>query len=196
MRHEVTMNQFLHRALIGAVLLGTAVGALAYAGPPRPPVPPRWDASIEAMSQALARGDVVMALRARESAYRAALAGRDWQGLCAVGDASLRLGDVSGLRGAMEPEARRAYRAALYRARQQGSVDGILHASRAFLMLGDHDVAGRGIAVATTLATAANDVQALERVRALQEQLAAQGRWYGVMSERPSSNDANAAVLP
>ena len=197
MRHEIRiLVKYLQRALVGLLLLGASAAALAYAGASEQPSSPSWAASIRAMDEALARGDMGAALRARQAAHRAALGSRGWEGLAAVGDASLRLGNASGLRPAMEPEARRAYLLALSRAWQQGSADGVLHATLGFLTLGDRDVARRGLAIADGLAARSQDQDALERVRALQEQMAAGAPLLGGTLGDPKPGGANAVLIP
>src|SRR5262245_59086095 len=62
-------------------------------------------AAIRAMDDALARGDVRTAFRAREDARLAALASPGWEGLVLLGNATVRLGQSSGLGSAMEPAA-------------------------------------------------------------------------------------------
>src|SRR5215510_6837357 len=89
--------------------------------------------AIRAMDEALAKGDLRTALRAREDARLAALGSPGWEGLVLLGDATLRLGLNSGLRSAMEPAARRAYLFALYRARRQESIEGVVRVTEAFV---------------------------------------------------------------
>jgi hypothetical protein len=63
-----------------------------------------------------------------------------WQVLVQSGDAARVRGDVAG--------ARRAYMAALMRARGEGSVAGVLRAAEGFRALGDHDVVERALRMA------------------------------------------------
>jgi hypothetical protein len=63
----------------------------------------------------------------------------DWRGLIEAGQACLRLGGAVGARPSAEPEARRAYFAALYRACRENSFEGILCTAEAFAALGDHE---------------------------------------------------------
>jgi hypothetical protein len=130
-----------------------------------------WVGAIRAMDDALARGDMRAAMRAREDARLAALATFRWEGIAMVGDATLRLAESAGLRAAMEPAARRAYVFALHRARRQGSLDGVLRATRALAGLGDHDMVQSGFAIAESLAVTSSTPGALERVRALEERI-------------------------
>jgi hypothetical protein len=130
-----------------------------------------WMEAIRAMDEAMARGDVRAALRAREDARLAALASEGWEGLVVLGDATLRLGRNSGLRGAMEPAARRAYVFALGRARRQESLEGVVRVTEAFVSLGDRDMARKACGIAGSLAASAREPGARERVRALQNRL-------------------------
>jgi hypothetical protein len=158
--------------LAGCPLVATAPLARAVDPGETPHAP--WVDAIRAMDEALARKDLRAALRAREDARLAALASPRWEGLAMVGDATLRLARSAGLLDAMEPAARRAYVFALHRARRQGSLDGVLRVTRAFAGLGDHDMVRRGFAIAESLATTSGEPQAVERVRALEEELAAE----------------------
>lgn len=148
-----------------------------------------WVRPLRAMDEALEKGDVRAALRAREDARLAALASPQWEGMVAVGDATLRLARGTGLRLAMEPAARRAYRFALFRARRQGSLDGALRVIEAFAALGDREMARQGFAVAGALAMASHEPQALERVRALEERLSAERRPVGAFLNDGRTSD-------
>ncbi len=96
-----------------------------------------WANEIRAVDDAVAAGNVGAAARALASAYGAALRSGGWEGLLAVGDATLRLGAMSGARRAAEPDARRAYLTAMYRARRAGSLAGVLRACTAFDTMGE-----------------------------------------------------------
>jgi hypothetical protein len=123
-----------------------------------------WASSLREMEEAAARGDVRAAVRVREETYRAAVTGRTWEGFLAAGDAVLRLGDLTQNRGAAEPDARRLYLAALFRARSQYSLEGVLQATDAFARLGDRDVVAQGLAIARDLAGSDPDAQARVRM--------------------------------
>ena len=122
-----------------------------------------WASALREMEEAAAGGDVRAAVRVREETYRAAVTGRTWEGFLAAGDAVLRLGDLTQNRGAAEPDARRLYLAALFRARSQYSLDGVLQATDAFARLGARDVVAQGLAIARDLA--GSDPAAQARVR-------------------------------
>jgi hypothetical protein len=195
MRHEIRTSWYLRRALIALLLLGAAAVALAYAGASERRAAPSWVAAIRALDDALARGDVAAALAAREWAYRLAVASPGWEGLAAVGAASIRLGEASGLRPAMQRPARRAYLLALGRAQQQGSLEGALDATLALLALDERDLARRGLGIAERLAAQSRDAGAIERARALREQLAASARPAGALHD-PGPGGASAALIP
>jgi hypothetical protein len=166
-----TRRIFLALVLGAAALLGALEVALARAGNPsvRPSAP--WAAPLEEMDSALARADLSSAVTARHRAHLAALGSRTWEGFLEVGDAALRLGDATGNRRAMEPEARRAYLAALTYARAQRSLEGVLRATESFARLGDRDMVVQGIRLARVLAGKDDDAQA--RIAALE------GLWIG-----------------
>src|SRR5262245_13988488 len=173
---------FLLLALpLAASLLLTVGAMLARAGHATDRAP--WVGAIRAMDEALARGDVRAALRAREDARLAALGSPRWEGMAMVGDATLRLGQRAGLVTALEPAARRAYVFALHRARREGSLDGVLYITEAFATLGDHGMVRKGLAIAENVAVASREPQARERVRALEERLAAEMLQAGGASE-------------
>jgi hypothetical protein len=108
--------------------------------------------SLREMEEGIARGDVMAAAKAREETYRAAVTSRTWEDYLAAGDAVLHLGDLTQSRGAAEPDARRLYLAALFRARSQYSLEGVLQATEAFARLGDRSVVAQGLSIARYLA--------------------------------------------
>ncbi|MBI4610121.1 MAG: hypothetical protein HY726_14065 [Candidatus Rokubacteria bacterium] len=131
-----------------------------------------WAGHLRRVEDALAAKNVSAAELAWREAYGEALRSRRWEGLIEAGDTYLRLGEVAGARRASQAKARELYLAALFRARQQGSLDGVLRATEAFAALGDREVAEQGVAIAQHLATRARDAQAGERVRMVAHQLA------------------------
>jgi hypothetical protein len=99
-----------------------------------------WSVHLEEVDLAVAAGDWPRTAEAWTNAWSTAMASGRWQPLIDVGDAALRIGDATGTRSIGRAKARRAYRAALYRARAQRSVDGVLRAAERFAALGDRDV--------------------------------------------------------
>lgn len=84
-------------------------------------------------------------------------------------DVYRRLGDLGGLRKAAESKARTIYLAALFRARQEASLDGVLRAAEAFAELGDARVVEQCLMLARPLAAETRDERADLRVRVFAE---------------------------
>jgi hypothetical protein len=151
-------------------------GALQHAsGPliPREHDTPPWRVELARVDEALRERNVSAAARAWHEAHRAAIGSRRWDAMVDVGQAYLRIGDRAGARPAAEPKARQAYLIALFRARQAGSVDGILRVADAFAGLGDMDIVERSIRMAERLATRTPDDSARQKVRRFAEQFPA-----------------------
>jgi len=128
---------------------------------------PPWVGPLQRMNTALASKNVTAAEEAWHDAHRAALGSRQrWDGLIEVGEAYLRIGEVANERQAAQPTARRLYLTALLRARQQGSLDGVLRTAEAFAALGDREVVMQCLRVADQVAERARDPQAHARVEA------------------------------
>jgi hypothetical protein len=114
-------------------------------------IPEPWAVPVRTMDRALTAGDLSAAERAWHEAYVAALGARRWEGMLAVGDAALRLGEViRGPRVAVT-QAREAYLGALFRARDRRSLDGVLRTAEAFDRMGDVELADRARSVADIL---------------------------------------------
>ena len=143
---------------------------------------PSWKAHLASVDAALAAKNVSAAVMAWRDAYGAALATREWEAMLAVGQTSLRIDQVAGDRAEFEPKARQSYLAALFRARQQGSLDGVLHATEAFATLGDRDVVEQGLRIARQVA--GRDHVAQARVRGFAERFV-----NGVLAADTSPNE-------
>ena len=115
------------------------------------PATPEVADGLAAVDRALRDGNVSAALDAWHPAYVAALRDRRWNGLIDVADARLRIERAAGFKKSGESKARELYLMALFRARHEGSVAGVLRAAIAFDQLGDHEVAARALAIAATL---------------------------------------------
>ena len=102
-----------------------------------------WEAPVRVVNEALARGDRAAAEWAWRDAWGAALGARRWEGMAAVGALALRMGELS--------RAREAFLIALFRARDQRSVSGVLRAEEAFEALGDRMVARQCLFIADTM---------------------------------------------
>jgi len=124
-----------------------------------------WTAHIQAMDQAVAEDAPGESVRAWRQAYSAALSHPGWLGLLAVAAASLRLGVFPGLARGAVARARETYWIAFFRARQQHSLTGVLHAAEAFSALGDRATVEQCLRVAEGLATRSGDVDDVDRVR-------------------------------
>jgi hypothetical protein len=157
-------------AVLGLVALGLAAGA---AGASKTTASRASRApSLDAVERVLGRGDIAAAERALRDAYGAAVGSRTWEGMVEVGDASRRVGQAPGARGRAAARAREAYLAALLRARQQGSLPGVVRAAEGFAALGDREPVDACIRVAMELAARLTDAQQRERAQASIERLA------------------------
>jgi hypothetical protein len=153
-------RQMTTRKTVGAVVAGLVLssalvsGALARGTDPTMPQGPTvpWTEHIKAMDAALRVGDVGRAQTEWREAYGAALGSRRWEGFADAGDAVLRLGRASGAPAAGVPRARELYLAALFRARDTGSLDGVLRVADSFKGLGDRDVTMAAVRMADRLA--------------------------------------------
>jgi hypothetical protein len=107
-----------------------------------------WAPHIAAVDAALRAGDLAAASVASTEAYRAALGSRRWEGLVDAADAHLRVARAAGTPQAGAPHARQLYLAALFRARDAGSVEGVVRVAQAFDSLGDREAADHAIRTA------------------------------------------------
>lgn len=107
-----------------------------------------WTPHITAVNGALAAGDLTAAAAASAEAYRVALASRRWEGLVEAADAHLRVAEAAGARQAGAPRARELYLAALFRARDAQSLEGVVRVAQSFENLGDREAAGHAMRVA------------------------------------------------
>jgi hypothetical protein len=121
---------------------------------------------ITAIGEAMQRGDLTTARAAWHDAYRSLRRTRDWQGMAALGDTALGIAGASGARQPWEADARQAYLGALFRARADASLDGVLRATDAFATLGDRDVAEEGLRIAESVASRTGTSEARDRVLA------------------------------
>jgi len=129
-----------------------------------------WTAHLRVVETELAAGHVDVAVRVWHDAYGAALESRSWEGMIAVGDAFMRIGQASGTPSGARMNARDAYLTALIRARRYRSVDGALRSAEAFRELGDSALVEQGLHIAAQLA--AGDDHAQQRVREARERWA------------------------
>lgn len=160
---ERAQRVFIYVVLGAATLLAALEVTAARGSASAPKTDAPWTSPLRDMDDAIARGDLRLAETARHEAYRAAIVSRRWEGFLAAGDAIVRLGEATQSRGIAEPEARRLYLSALFRARGQESLDGVLLATEAFARLGDSGVVDKGLHIARDLA--GSDPEAQARVR-------------------------------
>jgi hypothetical protein len=169
---EPEVAGMIRRVPIGRVIVPGIVALLgllsghgtAVAGPQGP-----WVPAVEQVDAALARKEYSAALRAANQAYMLALASERWDGLIAAGDLYRRIGQATGLHVSFELKAREAYQRALFRARHQASVEGVLRATEAYAALGDEKMVTLGLRVAERLA--AGNREALADVRSFRARM-------------------------
>ena len=139
LRESWTTRWYVPLVGLAALMVAVLVVALAFvevliADDPDAVALHAWTAPLTQMEAALDRGDTVEALSAWREARAAAIRSRQWEGMLAIGDASRRFGFEGRVR------AREAYLTALFRARREGSLEGLLGAAAAFGELGDREV--------------------------------------------------------
>lgn len=100
-----------------------------------------WTEHLILVNLAIDAGNASRAIYAWREAYGAALRSRRWEALILVGDAGARLERLMGSTGRYRAEARQAYLGALFRARAQGSAEGMRRAADGFEALGDEEAA-------------------------------------------------------
>ena len=93
--------------------------------------------------------NLAAAHRALKEADLAALKSKLWESMFDVGDGYMRIGAGT--------EARRCYLIALYRARAEGSVDGVLRVAEALGVLGERAIAAQALAIGQQLANETSD---------------------------------------
>ena len=129
----------------------TAVAPLAVAeADPRP----AWQIALDTMDRSLAAGDISGAEMAWRNAYGLAIRSRQWEAFFAAGDGSLRISDHVLVKGPYRARAGEAWRAALFLARAQHSVDGVLRVAEGFARLGDAEALTQALRIADGLARA------------------------------------------
>jgi hypothetical protein len=132
---------------------------------------PTWQIALETMDRALVAGDISAAEMAWRSAYGLAIRSRQWQALLAAGDGSLRSADHVLVKQPYRARAGEAWRAALFLARTQHSVDGVLGVAEAFARLGDEVGLTQALHIADGLAAADPSGEARSRVREARQRL-------------------------
>lgn len=166
---EGVPRTFTYVVLAAAALLAVIEVTATRSGPSAVKPDSPWMTPLRDMDQALARGDLASAVAARHEAYRAATTSRQWEGYLAVGDAVLRLAEATRNRSGAESDVRRLYAPALFRARGQQSLDGVLLVTEAFARLGDLEAVELGLGMARDLA--GSDPTAQARVRRAEDRV-------------------------
>jgi hypothetical protein len=155
-------------AIAGLAVLSSIAGARSRA---HEPSDPERLAALNAMDDALGRDDRAAAVQAWRQARELGLRSRSWRGPADAADAELRLAAATG----RVPQAKRSVRellhVALFRARAEGAVDGVLHAADGFARLGDRDAALLALRIAENTAARRADAAEHARVRLLRERL-------------------------
>jgi len=166
------------RWVVPVVVVTLAVATLVAAGHGRSgmelarPDAMQWTEHVAKVDAALAAGSVPAAGRAWYDAHAAALGSGSWEAMLESGHASLRVGRAAATREA-EARARQAYLLALFRARGQESVEGVLQAADAFAQLGDDEPVAYGLEIARALLSRRPDPGAEARLSAAKAQLLA-----------------------
>jgi hypothetical protein len=151
-----TGRRYLRAGLAGCLAILALAGNVAALATPDAP----WAPAAQQVDNALSRKEYSAALRAANDAYSVALGSTRWDGMVAAGDLYRRIGEATGLRQSFGTKAREAYQKALFRARQQSSVEGVLRATEGYAALGDTQMVGLGLRVAQRLAIGDPEAQA------------------------------------
>ena len=148
-----------------------------------------WTSHLEAMDVAIAASNASAAVLAWRHAYSCALDQPGWRGLVDVAGAALRIGAIPGFKKAAESRARESYWTALFRARRQGSLNGVLDAAEAFGALGDRVMVEQCVRIAERLATLLRIAEWLEPIAAAVAPLVASSTAPQLMTPvRPAAN--------
>ena len=132
---------------------------------------PAWQMALDTMDRALVAGDISGAEMAWRNAYGFAIRSRQWEALIAAGDGSLRIADHVLVKQPYRARAAEAWRAALFRARAQHSVDGVLRVAEGFGRLRDAEGLTQVLRIADDLAAADPSGAAQRRVLAVRTRL-------------------------
>jgi len=127
-------------------------------------LPPVWFARIGVVEQAIAARDGVRAARAWPDVWTVAQASRRWDALLTAGDAALRIGELTRATLSGRFNARQAYRAALFRAYSQRSIEGVLRTAEALTLMGDREMPEVALSMARKLAATSGDQEVRDRV--------------------------------
>ena len=160
-------------SMIGVMILLVAAVEVLTAAAAAPAGPPPWHVSLARASEAIERNDYPAAARLWHEAYLAAVNARRWDGLVEVADAYRRLGERGGFEQTARARARELYLTALFRARSEGSLDGVLRVAAAFVELEDREATEQCLQIAQRVAERGQDPLGPLRVRMFAD------RWRG-----------------
>jgi hypothetical protein len=133
-----------------------------------------WTSSMAAVDRALEARDLGLASWRWREGYGAALRSQRWEAMLAAGETALRIGRASRTMAGVEADARQCFLTALFRARAQRSLDGILLTAEAFGQLGDIAVAQGALRMADPLVVATSDgARAWVRLAAVRDRVEA-----------------------
>ena len=132
---------------------------------------PAWQTALDTMDRALEAGDISSTEMAWRNAYGFAIRSHQWEALLAAGDGSLRIADRVLVKQPYRARAAEAWQAALFRARAQRSVGGVLRVAEAFARLGDEEGVTEVLHVADGLAAAEPSGEARRRVLEVRQRL-------------------------
>jgi hypothetical protein len=111
-----------------------------------------WESALASVDRALEARDVARASRIWPNAHGAAFESGRWQPMLATGQAALRIGRAGWPMDGFDAKARQCYLTALFRARDQHSIDGVLLVAEAFAQLGDIETARGAVRTADRMA--------------------------------------------
>lgn len=171
-------------SVLGLLILLVAAVEVLTAAAAGPAAPPPWHVSLARVNEAVDRKDYPAAARLWHEAYTAAVNARSWEGFVEVADSYRRLGELGGFERTARARARELYLTALFRARGEGSLDGVLRVAAAFVELEDHEVVEQCIQMAQRLAEKGQDPLGPLRVRMFADRW--RGRALGVERGAPT----------
>jgi hypothetical protein len=131
-----------------------------------------WQARLLKVEQAMAVNNVASAELLWRNAHAAAVQSRQWEGMVAVADTYRALGAQADFPAASIAKSRQTYLRALFRARREGSLAGVLIVADRFAELGDREAIERCMRVARRVAAQSRDPYAEEHLRAFADRLA------------------------
>ena len=170
-------------SMIGLMILVIAAVEVLTAAAAAPFAPPPWHVSLGRVNEAMERKDYPTAARLWHEAYLAATSARRWDGLVEVADTYRRLGELGGFEAVARARARELYLTALFRARGEASLDGVLRVAAAFVELEDREMVEQCIQIAQRVAAQGPDPLGPLRVRMFTDRW--RGRALGVERATP-----------